>query len=190
MTVEAYREQLRTYADHQRRERPTPPRETLSAEEEMMCRIGGGEILRWLNRGIGQILQERSVFNRMIAYDPQPTVVFLLDMPGLVAFDEILPEPPAMIIGLPADEFAAWPPAQSDPDMLVHIEIESRFELPSDGEKVQLAEEFSAENVELLRMHRCGIRWGSMAGSEESHVWISRNGTLELLEEGWARFII
>lgn len=190
MTVEAYRQQLHDYVAEQRRARPTTPREQLSAEQEIMCQVGGGEILRWLNRGIGGILNQRSVFTRMIAYDPQPTVVFLLDEPGLVAFDEILPQPPAMVIGLPADEFAAWPQAQSDPDKLVHIEVGSRFELPSDGEKVQLAEQFGAENVELLRMHRCGVHWGSMAGSEESHVWISRNGTLELLEEGWARFII
>jgi hypothetical protein len=98
---------LRAYISARRHELPIPERSRFSAEQEAECQIIGSEFQSWNRDELQYIIGQRQML-RMIPFDQEPIIVCTTSMPGLVALQEIVPEPLDLLYALLVSEFNEW----------------------------------------------------------------------------------
>jgi hypothetical protein len=177
---------LKSFTQAQREQTPIPLRNSLSEEEEWQCRIIGGDFLGWCQHHFRDILQQRMAL-RIGDFDPNPIIVFTTTMPGLVAAQEIMPEPSENLVYLLHSEFKKWEKKHLVADFKFHIHHWSYFR-PIDQEILTRAQEvFPEVKAAEYRIHTSGELWGKHCGVEDEHLWRWNGQQLELLEESFSQ---
>lgn len=177
---------LRSFTRNQRQHNSIPDRNTLSNEEEWQCRIIGGEFIGWYQRHFRDILGERTAL-RVMNFDPEPLIVFTTSIPGLVAAQEIVPEPSDKMVYLLHTEFEEWEKEHPVDEFTFHIHHWSYFR-NIDQELLSRAQEAYPEvSAEEYCIHTSGDLWGELCGVEGEHLWRWNGQEMEFLEEAFSQ---
>jgi len=179
---------LKSFIQAQRQQNPIPDRDLLSDEDEWHCRIIGGEFMGWYQRHLRDILGQR-VALRIMKFDPKPLIVFTTTMPGLVAAQEIMPEPSENLVYLLHGEFEEWQKEHRVDEFTFHIHHWSYFR-QIDQELLSRAQEAYPEvSTEEYRIHTSGDLWGERCAVEGEHLWCWNGQEMELLEEAFSQAV-
>lgn len=177
---------LKSFIQEKYRCNPIPQRNTLSDEEEWHCRIIGGEFIGWYQHHLRGILEERMAL-RVRQFDPKPILVFTTTIPGLVAAQEIMRDPPENLVYLPHSEFEEWEQQNPVDEFTFHIHHWSYFR-PIDRELLTKAcKLYPKVNAEEFRIHTSGDLWGEMCGVGGDHLWRWNGQEMELIEEAFVQ---
>ncbi|RYX86811.1 hypothetical protein EON83_01120 [bacterium] len=182
MNKQTWAENLKAYIRQQRASQPLPDRESLTPEEEMQCRLVGGELMGWCEQSLNGILQTRHAL-QIMEFDTEPLVVLTSTLPGIVAAEEIFGDANEHLFFLLETEFQAWQGYGADESYQWHIHHWSYFESPS-AELLQRAEEnFPNLPTQEFRVHTLGDLWGPNCGFESKHLWNWNGNDMDLLEQ-------
>jgi hypothetical protein len=179
---------LKEFIQTQRQHIPIPSRDGLSEEEEWHCRIIGGEFMGWYERHLRDILGQR-VALRVMKFDPDPLIVFTTTMPGLVAAQEIMPEPSENIVYLLQDEFKAWENEHPVHVFTFHIHHWSCVQQIDQELLPQAQADYPEVSKEEYRIHVTGDLWGEQCGTEGVHLWRWDGQKMELLQEAFSHSV-
>jgi hypothetical protein len=189
----AWVKDLNVYVLKCRKDHPIPLRENLSELEEQMCRINGGAIINWFQKYGPSLLQGRSqewLFGKEL--DKDPYIIFVTDITGLVAANEIFsPLPPKTIFLLP-EELKNWKNSESfDPMYHQHIWASSFFsDKISESLTLKVKEKFPLASGSSHLFHHEGTQYAGDAGLGGIHVWEWKGtGQPTLLEEAAEKWI-
>lgn len=186
MNKQEWLAKLKSFAQTRYQSNPIPPRNTLSEEQEWYCRIIGGEFIRWYQNYLQTILQERMAL-RVQQFDPEPIIVFTADIPGLVAAQEIIPNPLENLVYLLHSDFEEWEKQNPVDQFTFHIHHWSYFQ-PIDQELLkQASQAFPNLDSKEFRIHASGDLWGERCGVEGHHLWRWNGQRMELLEEAFSQ---
>lgn len=177
---------LKAFVQKRSENNPISPRSTLSEEEEWHCRIIGGEWINWYQRHLRTILQERMVL-RVQQFDPEPLIVFTTTMPGLVAAQQIMQEPPENLVYLLHSEFVAWEQHNPVDSFTFHIHHWSYFQPISQQLLAQASARYPDLDPQAFRIHASGDLWGERCGVGGEHLWRWNGERMELLEEAFTQ---
>ncbi len=177
-----WHEKLLAYAGACRDARPVVSRETLRAEEEHRCRIIGGSLISWFEEELDDILSQRAVLQRIHAYEPDPFLVIVTEMAGMVAVREILEDTSEVALLLP-EEWEAGPLARDEDDFARRINYWSYFRPLTPAKFAEAGVE--GLTLECARLHTVGHLWGRQAGMETLHLWEWTGDSLELIAPGY-----
>lgn len=185
MDKQTWTENLKSYVLQQRQSHPIPDRATLSDEEEMQCRILGGEFMSWCRQPMNAILQQRHVL-RVMEFDAEPVIVLTTSLPGLVAAAEIFGDENDDLVYLLDEEFQSWDGYNSDANSQWHIHHWSHFGLPNAEQLQQASQAFPQISAANFRVHATGDLWGPQCGFEALHLWKWTGDEMELLAEAFS----
>lgn len=172
-----------------RRDRPLASRDALSPEEEMQCRIIGGNLISWLEQHGPLLMQQRSMLAKLNdCWEEPPFVVFTSNQPGLVAATEIIRGMRHQIACLFPEEFSSWLKKHPDPDNRWHVHTWSYF-TPLDKEIVKLAKAYPIAPGECYWLHKEGSQCGNLFGRGGDHLWKWDGHEAVLLEEGIRQWV-
>ncbi len=163
-----------------------PHRSSLSDEKEWHCRIIGGEFIGWYQHHLRGILAERLAL-RVRQFDPSPLIVFTTTIPGLIAAQEIMQEPPENLVYLLQSDFEKWEKQNLVDEFTFHIHHWSYFRPLNQDELTQASKMYSEVNPEELRIHASGDLWGELCGVGCEHLWRWNGQKMELLEEAFSQ---
>lgn len=174
---------LKQHIQTQREAVPIPARAHLTAEEVGECHAIGSEFLGWQQRDLPQIMAYRIAVRQ--GFDPEPLFVITTHLPGLVAMQEILPEPPDYLVYLLHEEFESWKPAHPVENFTFHLHHWSFFEpFPPDILAVAKAA-FPDIPEAALRLHHVGDMWGNHSVVMGLHLWHWDGQQMQLLQEAF-----
>ena len=179
---------LKEFIQTQRQHIPIPSRDGLSEEEEWHCRIIGGEFMGWYERHLRDILGQR-VALRVMKFDPDPLIVFTTTMPGLVAAQEIMPEPSENIVYLLQDEFKAWENEHPVHVFTFHIHHWSCVQQIDQELLPQAQADYPEVSKEEYRIHVTGDLWGEQCGVEGVHLLRWDGQEMGLLQEAFSQLV-
>jgi hypothetical protein len=182
---------LKTYIAERREAVPIPPRDSLTEEDEWHCRVIGGELIAWHQSGLRHILMQRHAL-RVMEFEAKPLIVFTTSMAGLVAAQEIIPEPQGDLVYLLDEEFTQWQERHSTSEVSEfqwHIHHWSYFRAINEKLLRRARGAYSEIDASGFRLHVSGDLWGESCGAEDEHLWRWDGGEMELLEEGFSRAV-
>ena len=179
---------LKSFVKEQRQNNPIPERSTLSDEEEWQCRIIGGEFISWYQQHLPDILDQRVVL-RITKFDSEPLIVFTTSMPGLVAAQEIMPEPSNNLVYLLHTEFDDWEKEHPVDTFSFHIHHWSYFRQIDQELLLRAQETYPEVSVEEYRIHTSGDLWGEQCGVQGEHLWRWNGEEMKLLEEAFSQMV-
>lgn len=183
-----WRAHLARFVARSRARKPIPSRASLSLAEEHQCRIIGGALLAWLESNGPAAIADRNAHARAMpfAFKPltSPTIVLILDRPGLVAAAEILADKPPNIFFLESSPFQRFKRSHPDDEFDHHIVYRSCF-LP---EPTQL-EQYPLMEGEEFWIHEESTTLGPLSGRGVQHLWKWDGHQPTLLEEGFGGWI-
>lgn len=187
MNKQEWSSALKSFVHEQRQHNPIPDRDSLSEEEEWHCQFLGGAFINWYNQRLDNILAERDVLSQLNEFDPEPLVLFTTTMPGLVAAQEIMPDPPETFFPLLHAEFEKWQERHTVDSFTFHIHHWSHFDAPDKKLLSRVTETYPAVSVDEIRIHFSGDRWGDLCGVFGEHLWRWNGQEFELLEEAFTQ---
>lgn len=185
---ETYEADLREHLQLCRKEAGIPSRDSLSSQEEAICQVLGGHLIRWLSDWGPQLLQERAFLARLQGWDEEPLICFQSDLPGLVAADEILEDKEVPVVwGLPSD-FRSFP--NTDADFTHHIELHSRF-IPFSQQVLRQKglQVHPPSSGEVYLVHLDESVLGPLFARGAHHLWKWTGSNLVLLEEAFETWV-
>lgn len=184
-----WRTQLSAFVARCRARKPIPARETLSLAEEHQCRIIGGALIDWLQDHGPAFIQARNAHARVMpltfkTVGPSPTIVLVLDRPGLVAANEILESKPPNIFLLTQQQYHRFTKKHPDDTFDLHILHKSRFV----AGPTQL-DAFPLRKGEEFWLHEERTILGRHFGRGGSHLWSWNGHEPTLAQEGFGTWI-
>ena len=120
-------------------------------------------------------------------FDPKPLIVFTTSIPGLVAAQEIMPEPSEDLVYLLHSEFEEWQQQHSVDEFTFHIRHWSYFRHIDQELLARARKAFPQVKAEEYRTHTSGDLWGEQCGIEGEHLWCWNGQEMELLEEAFSQ---
>lgn len=188
MNKQVWSDALKEFTQTQRHQNPIPDRDSLSDEEEWHCRIIGGEFMGWYQRHLRDILGQRTVL-RVMNLDPKPLIVFTTTMPGLVAAQEIMPEPSENLVYLLHSEFEEWEQEHQVDEFNFHIHHWSYFQKIDEELLSQAKDKYPEVGTPEYRIHTSGDLWAEQCGVQGKHLWRWSGEEMELLEEAFSQVV-
>jgi hypothetical protein len=178
------RQQIRTC----REAAPLPRRDELALPDEWRCRIVGGAFLGWLRETGPQFLRERAVMSKLLKIEPEPSIVFTSDIPGLIAAQEIVGEDHERVAFLLDGDYA--PLREADPDYRWHVHFWSFFQPKVDPAiEREAGAKYPLPKGCAYWQHSEGTMWAANAGRGVNHLWQWDGSEPTLLEEAFSHWV-
>lgn len=179
----AWRTALARHFEREAIVRPLPDRRSFTPEQEFQCRVLGGALLQWGRYVPDHWLAERDFLSRDFKVDPDPVIIFVSSVPGLVAAREIHDPRPEYFVYLSAESYEEFIAQHPDHTFRWHVRYISQISTSlENGDAVQAAAEYPLAAGECYWLHREETDLAILFGRYYSHLWKFDGGNVTLLE--------
>jgi hypothetical protein len=185
MNKQQWTADLKDYVQTKRQENPIPPRESLTGEQEWEYYLTADEFIGWHKYQMPRLLAERSAADAYFGFDPEPVVVLLSHMPGLVAFQEILPQPHDNFVYLLEEEFNAWGNLHYDYGLRYAMTHWSYFTELAPSSLKTTQPFYPQVASQEFRLQNLGDMQGRRFGRGTDHLWHWNGKEMALLSRGF-----
>jgi hypothetical protein len=170
---------------------PLPSVGSLSPGEERQRRIVGGSLIQWVQVHGPDFLAERAALAELLGIEPDPFVVFVSTLPGLIAAEQILGRDHPRVVAVAPEVFEAFLRDHPDPAARYHVHLWSLFDCaPGEAVLSRARTEYPIADGETYWVHLEGTDWAENAGRGGEHLWAWDGAELLLLQEAftsWTR---
>ncbi|HYF36972.1 MAG TPA: hypothetical protein VD994_16865 [Prosthecobacter sp.] len=161
----------------------------MSEEQELQCRVLGGNLIQWLQKWGPRLIQERNIVSWKEGTDKEPLVVVTTDVPGLVAANEILRGKMDQILYCRKAELLKFKTQHPDPDFLLHCELNLYFEKLDAEEEAKLRDTYHLPPDVRIAVQAEASILGPLFARGGRHLWDFSGDGPKLIEEAFETWI-